>query len=167
VKVPNINHLLHHCCVHFAWAHGIMGHGWRAFSDVQAFVASEQIDWDAFTALANRSGTDTCCYWTLRLSANLAGVRLPPGVLRDLRPHGPDFVLDRLERHFTLNLMPGEELCPSRALRERLWRMGIQRGKGSAGITLPDKPRPPGVFERVPDQFRRLRAWSRYMGRLA
>lgn len=167
VPVPRIEHQLLHCCIHFAWSHRIRSHAWRAFSDVRAFIEAGTIDWTEFVALARATGAETCCYWTLRLSSSTVGNHLPSEVLRELRPSGPEALFDRLERHFMLNFMPDDVHCPSLAIEKRLWRMAIQRGKGSGGIHLPSDGAPLSFPARVAHHAQGAGAWVRYLGRLA
>lgn len=166
LRVPRLDHQLLHCCIHFAWSHGLSGHAWRTFSDVDAFVASGQIDWDGFVGRARESRAETCCYWTLRLARTLAGVAVPDEVLRELRPGLPGFLLDRLARHFALNLLPGADACPSLAVQKRLWMLAIKRGRRS-GIRLPSTPPPKEFRARLAHQASSLVAWLRYLRRLA
>lgn len=166
IRVPSPAHQLLHCCVHFAWSHRMASHAWRAFSDVDAFVASGTLDWDAFAALARRTGAATCCYWTLRLARVVADVPVPEAALAAMRPTGPDFVLDRLERHFVLDLIGAEDACPSLALRHRLWSLAVQKGRAPSSIELPSTPPRAGVMDRFSHHGRRLTAWGRYLGRM-
>jgi hypothetical protein len=165
-RVPHINHQLLHCCIHFAWSHQLQSRAWRAFSDIDAFVASGRVDWDDFVLLARTSGADSCCYWTLRLAASVTDVTVPPAVLEALRPSGPEVMLDALERHYLINLLPDGDGSPSVALSRRLWQMGVQRGAGSKGIDLPATPDPKGVPERIAYHSRRLPEWYRYLRKL-
>lgn len=165
-RVPSLTHQLLHCCLHFVWSHQLQNRAWRAFRDVNAFAGSEELDWDEFVSLAKEAAAETCCYWTLRLAARATDADVPPRVLRALKPSGPDALLDILERHYLINLLSGGHGGPSVALGRRLWRLGVQRGPGSAGIDLPSSPAAMGVGKRVAHHLKQLPEWYRYFRRL-
>jgi hypothetical protein len=134
VLVPDPLLSLLHLCIHFAWSHQMQWGGWRAFRDVD-LLARAEIDWQRFVALARESRAETCCYWTLRLARTLVGAHVPDDVLVALRPALPKALLDRLERHYALQLFPTEHGCPSVRVGQRLWEIGIaprSSGHGSA-----------------------------------
>src|SRR5205807_452529 len=88
-------------------AEGYPGHqhrwgGWRAFRDVAILTSGAHFPWEPFVTLARDSHATTACYWALRLARSLAGVSVPPGVLRALRPHRPELLTQRLEYHYAL-----------------------------------------------------------------
>lgn len=164
--VPTIVHQLLHCCIHFAWSHRMQSHGWRAFSDVRAFVESGRVDWVEFIEAARASGAETCCYWTLRLAGRFTGISVPGEVMEALQPKGPPQLLESLERHYVVNLLPHDANSPSVGLAQRLWRLGIQRGPGSSGIDLPADPVRRTLGERLHHHSRRVPEWFRYFRQL-
>ena len=134
VLVPSVIHQLLHIGVHFAWSHGMHSMACRTFGDVQAIVESSQVEWDEFVEVAKQTGTDSCCYWTLRLARSLVGTPVPDTVLKSLRPYRSKTILRMLELHFVLNLLPSSTGCPSTAIRKFLWRRGVRRGRLPVGI---------------------------------
>ncbi|HEX6925903.1 MAG TPA: nucleotidyltransferase family protein [Longimicrobiaceae bacterium] len=165
-RVPCVADQLLHTCIHFAWSHRLKSHGWRAFSDVAAYLRSGEIGWDDFVSRAHSAGADSCAYWTLRLARSVCDAPVPAEVLESLRPAGSSRLLDLLERQYVTNLLPDERGTPSLALARRLWRMGIQRGPGSNGIDLPDDPKPMLLRERVRHHVKQLPQWWEYVRRV-
>ena len=165
-RVPEIHHQLLHCCIHFAWSHRMTSHAWRAFSDVRACIAADGFDWDRFLDMARASRADSCCYWTLRLAEGAAEVPIPAEVLRALRPHSPALLLNALERHYLMNLLPGRESGLSTGLSRRLWQLGVQRGSGEGGIELPSDPEPMSLGRKLAYHWNRLPDWTRYLKRM-
>lgn len=123
--VPALVHQLLHACLHFAWSHLMRFGAWRTFRDIAALTAAGGVDWDAFVAVARAARATTACYWTFRLAATAAHVRLPAEVLGALRPRRPEAYLRAVERHFLLNLVSPRSPCPSVRLDRWLWEMGI------------------------------------------
>jgi len=135
--VPDpLQHLLH-LCVHFAWSHQMQWASWRTFRDVQALTRRGDIPWATFVDLARDSRATTCCFWTLRLARDLARVTVPNDVLRALHPPLPEFLLDRLEHHYVLELFPTENSCPSVKLGRWLWEVGIAPRRSEHGAGRP------------------------------
>jgi hypothetical protein len=125
VLVPDPVHQLLHLCVHFTWSHMMQWGSWRTFRDVAALTREGHVDWARLEDLARNGHAATCCFWTLRLARNLCGARVPDDVLRALRPPLPPFLLDRLERHYVLQLFAADARCPSAMLGRCLWECGI------------------------------------------
>lgn len=165
-RVPRVSDQLLHCCIHFAWSHELSSHVWRTFSDVTAFLQSEDLDWDIFLSDAQGFGAATCCYWTFRLLSVVNGVSVPSEVLAQLRPSLPQSVLDRLERHYLLSLAPIDG-APSVELSKALWRLGLRLGPSLEDIELPGAPEPMGLRTRLAHHTRQLPAWFAYLKRLA
>ena len=135
--VPEVNDQLLHLCVHFAWSHLLASGAWRTFRDVTTLVEKGQLDWDTFLVRARAHRATSCCYWVFRLASRLAGLSLPAGVLRSLRPPVPGPMLDVLERHFTLNLLPAESVAASVRLTSLLWSAGVQPVRMGHGRARP------------------------------
>jgi hypothetical protein len=134
--VPDAHHMLLHVCLHFTWSHMMRRGSWRAFRDVGAIVGTGVVDWPTFIALAQRSRGGTCCYWTFRLAADVAGVRVPDDVMAALRPRLPGPALDALRRHFALQLVE-DTAVPSVRLGQRLWQLAVQPGRSGHGGARP------------------------------
>jgi hypothetical protein len=135
--LPSLGHQLLHTCLHFAWSHAMKFGAWRTFRDVGATIATEQVDWDAFVALARASRATTACYWTFRLAQVAADIRVPPQVERALRPPRPTAYLRGIERHYLLNLFPASQACPSVQLDRALWDLGMLPGWSGHGEIRP------------------------------
>ena len=124
-RAPDPMRQLLHGSIHFAWTHELRWGGWRAFRDVAILTSGAHFPWEPFVTLARDSHATTACYWALRLARSLAGVSVPPGVLRALRPHRPELLTRLLEYHYALQLFPSEGGCPSVRLGRRLWALGM------------------------------------------
>ena len=173
--VPHRVHQLWHACVHFAWSHQMQWGAWRALRDCAMLSQGGRIDWAEFIELARESRARTCCYWTLRLARRLVGAAVPDDVLLALRPPRSDLILGELERHFTSNLFPSPNRCPSVWLARRLWEAGMLPGWSGHGParpwhvaerwevgadpleTAPSRIRPPVA------RIRKLGAWAHYL----
>src|SRR2546421_1310320 len=125
VRVPDPIRLLLHACIHFAWMHQLQWASWRAFRDVATLTSGGRFSWAPFVTLARDSRATTACYWALRLAQSLAGVAVPHGVLRALRPPRPELLATLLEYHYSLQLFPTERGCPSVRLGRHLWALGM------------------------------------------
>jgi hypothetical protein len=137
VTTPYATHQLWHVCVHFAWSHEMQWGAWRALRDCAAIVQRGGFDWAEFTDLARESRAATCCFWTLRLARRLVGADVPDTVLASLRPRYPEFIVERLERHFGSNLFPSRTRCPTLWLGRRLWEAGISPRSSGHGAARP------------------------------
>ena len=172
-RVPDPVQQLVYICIHFAWSHMMQWGSWRTFRDVEATTGRTRVSWERLVDLARDSRAATCCFWTLRLARNLVGVQVPDDVLRALRPPVPEFLLDRLERHYALQLFPTESRCPSVRLSRRLWALGIAPRWSRHGATRPwrvtwvdpaDLPYPSNTW---PRRILQLGAVMGYLGRIA
>lgn len=150
--VASLSHQLLHLCVHFAWSHQMQWGGWRAFRDVASLARHAAFPWPAFVELARANRATTSSFWTLQLARTLTGAAVPDEVLRALRPPRPAFLVERLERHFALQLFPTEHGCPSVTLGRRLWELGMAPRWSGHGAARPwrvfdegwlDPPTPP------------------------
>lgn len=119
---------VHHAvylAIHWAWSHELTTGAWNAFRDLGTLLRRGVVDWDSFTDTARAWRAGTCAYWTLRLGDRLAGLPVPPAVLRALRPPLPEVILSRLGRHFEQHLLRQDVECPSVRLAQRLWCLAI------------------------------------------
>jgi len=135
--VPNSMHQLWHVCVHFAWSHAMQWGSWRTLRDSAAIIRHGGFDWTEFASLARDTRAATCCFWTLRLTRSLAGADVPDHVLASLRPPYPEFIIERLERHFVSSLFPSEDRCPSVWVTRWLWEAGIAPRWSKHGAARP------------------------------
>jgi hypothetical protein len=126
VLVPHPHHQLLHACLHFAWGHMMHSGAWRTFRDVDALVATGEIDWDAFVQLAQASRGASCCYWTFDLARALGGVStVPDEVLVRLRPPLSRLVRERLRRHLGLTAVGAPTNSPSVKIDRFVWEAAI------------------------------------------
>ncbi len=139
VAVPDPMHQLWHTCVHFAWSHGMQWGSWRTLRDSAAIIQRGGFDWTEFVGFARETRAATCCFWTLRLARRLTGAAVPDDVLASLRPPYPEFIIERLERHFVSNLFPSEARCPSVWLTRWLWEAGVMPRWSGHGAARPWK----------------------------
>lgn len=137
VLAPSVQDQLLHVCVHFAWSHEMRWGSWRALRDVNALIRRQDLSWARFVSAARKARATTCCYWTLRLARDVTQAAIPDRVLRDLRPPRPELVLSRLEQHYLESLFPGGAGCPSDALTNALWELGIAPGWSGHGSARP------------------------------
>jgi hypothetical protein len=142
-RVPDDIHLALHICLHLAWSH-VMGLGaWRAFYDLSNLVQHDRLAWKELVGEAEAYRASSCCYWTLRLASDLAGVAVPDDVIRACRPPGSPWLHRMLSRHFEAQFDGPDRECPSVAVRRALWRMAIRPGWSGHGDRYPwqaDKP---------------------------
>ena len=128
---------LWHACVHFAWSHALQWGSWRAVRDSAAIIQPDRFDWTEFVRFARETRAATCCFWTLRVTRRVTGAPVPDDVLSSLRPPYPEFILDRLERHFVSSLFPSEDRCPSVWLTRWLWEVGVSPRWSRHGVARP------------------------------
>jgi hypothetical protein len=171
VWVPGPHHALLHVCTHFAWSHVARKGSWRAFRDLRALLAHGALDWPSFCRDARQARAVTCCYWTLRLAAQFARLPVPETVWPDLRPPGSEALRNRLEAHLAVNVLPGNNACPSVRVWKVAWEMAIRPQWSGHGAVRPwDAPfrlvgggsRPDGMARTICSHARRLGAWRRY-----
>jgi hypothetical protein len=98
----------------------------RTLRDVERIAARDPIDWATLVRTARAARGATCCYWTLRLARDLAGVDVPAPVLAELSPRLPSRMLRALTRFFAQHALPsGDLLASSVSLSRAMWRLGI------------------------------------------
>ncbi|HEU4723451.1 MAG TPA: nucleotidyltransferase family protein [Gemmatimonadaceae bacterium] len=124
--VPSPEDQLVHAALHFAWSHEMTFGAFRTLRDVERIVARGPIDWAALVRTARAARGATCCYWTLRLARDLAGVDVPAPVLAEVSPRLPSRLLRGLTRFFAERALPSRDLLASSvSLSRAMWRLGI------------------------------------------
>ena len=170
--VPSKAYQMLYTCIHFAWMHAMEDKAWLSFLDIAAYVQHGGVDWDEFTGLAFATRADTCAYWTLRLAQSLSKIPVPSRVLLKLKPPLPESVLLRLERHYSMTMFPTDKYCPSVWLNDKLFRVGLNRGKHvvemhefvspDAGTTDEAQAKAPGFWTLLKNHLVSWKRWARY-----
>jgi len=134
--VPSPEDQLVHAALHFAWSHEMTFGTWRTLRDVKRIVGTNTLDWTEVVARAKAIRGGTCCYWTLRLARELAGVTVPDTVLDAVSPRLPEPVLRRLTCYFAQQALPTPGAAISSvSLFRALWTLAIRprsQGHGSS-----------------------------------
>jgi hypothetical protein len=145
VRVPTLEDLLIHACLHFAWGHALQGHSWSTFSDAHTIVADPGFTWERFLELVRQTRGGTCCYWTLRLAKSWTGLPVPQEVLDQLSGPRRNAIEVILERHFFALLYdPAAATIPIR-LRHFFWEVGMRPRWSGLGKARPWKLQSPTV----------------------
>ena len=133
--MPSPEDQLLHASLHFAWSHEMTFGAFRTLRDVERIVESSTIDWPALVRSARAARGATCCYWTLRLAHDLAGVSVPADVLAALAPRLPARVLRSLTHYFAEHALPNPDLIRnSVSVSRALWSLGVRpRSQGHGG----------------------------------
>jgi hypothetical protein len=135
--VPSPEDQLLHASLHFGWSHEMTFGTWRTLRDVERLTMKD-IDWQAFVRNAREARGATCCYWTLRLARDLAGARVPEGVLNQLSPRLPVRIRDQLTRSFAQQSLPLPNVAPSSvSLSRALWTLAIEPKRQGHGKSRP------------------------------
>ncbi|HEX7981211.1 MAG TPA: nucleotidyltransferase family protein, partial [Gemmatimonadaceae bacterium] len=136
--VPSAEDQLVHAALHFAWSHEMTFGTWRTLRDVERIVATNALDWTEFVARARAVRGGTCCYWTLRLARDLAGVTVPEPVLEALSPRLPESVLRRLTGYFAQHALPTPGAgIDSVSVSRALWTLAIRPRSQKHGPSRP------------------------------
>jgi hypothetical protein len=136
--VPSAEDQLVHAALHFAWSHEMTFGTWRTLRDVERIVATNTLDWTDVVARARAIRGGTCCYWTLRLARELAGVTVPDAVLDALSPRLPEPVLRRLTCYFAQQALPTPgAVINSVSLSRALWTLAIRPRAQGHGASRP------------------------------
>jgi hypothetical protein len=136
--VPSAEDQLVHAALHFAWSHEMTFGTWRTLRDVERIVASNALDWNEVVARAKAVRGATCCYWTLRLARDLAGVTIPESVLHALSPRLPESILRRLTCYFAQQALPTPGAgISSVSLSRALWTLAIRPRSQRHGPSRP------------------------------
>lgn len=122
VRVPSVEDLLLHACLHFAWSNKLLRGAWRAYADAHAIVSDPAFSWDRFLAIVTSRRAKLCCYWALRLGRVVADLCVPDDVLARLDPSSGGRFASLLERHFAIQIAdPVAEASISQRARRWLW----------------------------------------------
>jgi hypothetical protein len=125
--VPSAEDQLVHAALHFAWSHEMTFGTWRTLRDVERIVAANTLDWNEVVVRAKAVRGGTCCYWTLRLARDLAGVAVPNAVLDALSPRLPESALRRMTCYFAQHALPTPgAVINSVSLSRALWTLAIR-----------------------------------------
>jgi hypothetical protein len=136
--VPSAEDQLIHAALHFAWSHEMTFGTWRTLRDVERIVATNALDWSDVVRRAKAVHGGTCCYWTLRLARDLAGVAVPNAVLDALSPRLPEPVLRRLTCYFAQHALPTPgAVISSVSLSRTLWSLAIRPRAQGHGPSRP------------------------------
>jgi hypothetical protein len=174
VLVPERHLHAVHAAIHFAYSHQFLSGGLNAFRDIATLSDSGEWSWNEFVATARRTGSESCCYWTLRLARGLTGLPVPTDVLDAISPVLGDRVSSVLEEHFSQLVLRAEHACPSVELRRRLWEYALHiEGLGNSTSQFfevrPDPNqayREASLFRKISVNIRRAPKWSRYVASL-
>ena len=170
VLVPEIHLYAIHSAIHFAWSHRFESGALNAFRDLGALESTGRFSWARLVEVARQTSAETCCYWTLRLAQSLAGLAVPPRILKDLAPPIKEPFLSLLEEHFSQLVLRSERACPSVALRHRLWAFALQTSWSVNEESLQwdvevraSVPRRMRFVRRLGSHLHRTRQWSLYL----
>ncbi len=172
VRVPESHLHAVHAAIHFAYSHQFASGGLNIFRDIAMLSAVGALDWDAFTETAHRTGSESCCYWTIRLARALGGISVPDAVMQRLSPRIGSWSLSILEQHFSQLILRAKNSCPSVELRNRLWAFALQVSPADStrtrrwddGLEL-DRARHSSL-RRLITHVGRAPRWSRYVASL-
>jgi len=170
VRVPEPHLHAVHACIHFAWSHRFTGGRLNVFRDLATLHGTGKISWKTLVQAAHRTGSEACCYWTLRLARGLTGLPVPNEVLAELSPPLSERILSVLEQHISQIVLRSGRACPSVGLRERLWALSLQTKRPNPverarwGLHETDSPGSiRGRLRRVGAHILRAPVWSRYV----
>jgi hypothetical protein len=160
VRVPSLEDLLLHACLHFAWSNKFHRGAWRSYADVHAILSDPQFSWERFVSIVTSRRARQCCYWTLRLGRTAAEIRVPDEVLSQLDSSAGGRIANLLEHHFLMQMLdPAAEASIAQRARRWLWFAAMQERSTSAeadelwnegAVEVPGEDRAPraprGVF---------------------
>jgi hypothetical protein len=119
VRVPSVEDLLVHACLHFAWSNKLRRGAWRTYADAHAILSDPSFAWGRFLSAVSSRRARQCCYWTLRVGRAVADLRVPDDVLAQLDPLAGGRFASILERHFATQLTA---LSADASIAERVQR---------------------------------------------
>lgn len=127
VRVPSVEDLLLHTCLHFAWSNKLRRGAWRAYADAHSIISDSAFSWDRFVPIATSRRARQSCYWTLRLGRVVADLSVPDDVLKRLDPSSGGRFARLLERHFSIQIVdPALEGSVAQRARRWLWFGAMQ-----------------------------------------
>ena len=127
VRVPSVEDLLLHTCLHFAWSNKLKRGAWRAYADAHSIVNDPDFRWDRFVPIVTSKRARQCCYWTLRLGRVVADLSVPEDVLTRLDPSSGGRFASLLERHFAVQIVDSAaEASVAQRARRWLWFAALQ-----------------------------------------
>jgi hypothetical protein len=133
--VPSREHQLLHLCAHFAWSNMLASGLGRTARDVAALLDAGPLDWESFTALAQRARAGTCAFWTISMARALARAPVPQSALQRLRPRQPAMATNALQRALIASALLGA--CPSISVQQWMWKAAIQPARSGHANALP------------------------------
>jgi hypothetical protein len=172
-RVPELHLHATHAAIHFGYSHQFTSGGLNFFRDLAVLTRAGDWSWERFVETAERTGAQSCCYWTLRLANALIGLPVPAEVLATLSPRLGDRVSSVLEEHFSQLVMRAEHSCPSVDLRHRLWAfaLGVEEPIGrhktwEPRLGIGGTSQGQSALRRFGWHLRRAPEWSRYVASL-
>jgi hypothetical protein len=127
VRVPSVEDLLLHACLHFAWSNKLRHAAWRAFADCHAIISDPTFNWDRFLAAVSSRRAKQCCYWSLRLGRVIADLDVPDDVLARLDSETGGRMASLLERHFVMQLADqSDEVAIAERVQRWLWLKALR-----------------------------------------
>jgi hypothetical protein len=133
VRVPSVEDLLLHACLHFAWSNKLHRGAWHAYADVHSILADEKFDWDRFLASTSSRRAKLSSYWTLRIGRAVADLPVPDEILKRLDPSNGGRYGALLERHFATQITNlNTEASIAQRARRWLWFRAMQEPATSA-----------------------------------
>lgn len=122
VRVPSVEDLLLHACLHLGWANKLRRGAWRAYADAHAIISDPAFSWERFVSIVPTRRARKCCYWTLRIGRVVADLSVPDEVLAQLDPSSGGWMGTLLERHFAAQIIdPLSESTVANRARKWLW----------------------------------------------
>jgi hypothetical protein len=133
VRVPSVEDLLLHTCLHFAWSNKLHRGAWHAYADVHSILADQGFNWDRFLASMSSRRSRRCAYWTLRIGRAVADLPVPDEILKRLDPESGGRYGRLLERHFATQITNvNAEASIAQRARRWLWFTAMQESATSA-----------------------------------
>lgn len=133
VRVPSVEDLLLHACLHFAWSNKMRRGAWRAYADAHAILSDPGFSWDRFAAVATSRRAKQCCYWTMRIGRAVADLHVPDGMLERFDPSSGGPLGRLLERHFATQVVEANaDSAVSERARRWLWFAAMHESSRSA-----------------------------------
>jgi hypothetical protein len=127
VRVPSVEDLLLHACLHFAWSNKMRRGAWRVYADAHAILADPSFSWDRFAALATSRRAKQSCYWTLRIGRVVADLQIPDEILDRFDPKSGGPLGRLLEPHFATQVVEADsDSAVSERAQRWLWFVAMR-----------------------------------------